>query len=115
MAISVPLTLREANDETIKVTVTTNDPAPDTVLNLTGKTIEAFVKVNAAALDTDPGTWKGSTTTGEVVITDAAAGNLSINVPGVAVTTTKGWWRCDVLTGGLRKTSHYGPLTVIDL
>ncbi len=115
MAIQVPLTLREVNDETIKVTVTTNDPVPDTVLDLTGRTVEAFVKATASAADTDPGTWKGSTVTGEVVITDAAQGRVSINVPGSAVTTAKGWWRCDVLTGGLRKTSHYGPLTIINL
>lgn len=115
MATQQALTLYESNDETILVTITTNVPSPGTPLDLTGVVVEAFVKVAAATADSDPGVWTGSTATGEVVITDAAAGEVEVNVPGSAITTTKGWWRCDTVAAGKRKTASYGPLTIVDL
>lgn len=115
MATVQDLTLNEANDETILATITTNQPSAGTPFDLTGLVVEAFVKVAAATPDTDPGVWKGTTETGEVVITDAVAGKVEINVPGSAVTSTKGWWRCDTVAAGKRKTAVYGVLTIIDL
>lgn len=121
MASKVDLTasgvgaLNEANDETIKVTITTNVPSAGTPLDLTGKVVEAFLKTGAATADGDATTWKGSTATAEITVTDAAGGKASISVPAAAVTTAKKWWRCDVLTGGLRKTAAYGDVSVTDL
>lgn len=107
--------LNEANDETVLATLTTNQPSAGTPLNLAGRIVEAFLKVAAATPDADPGVWKGSTATGEVTVTDAAAGKVSVAIPGSAVTTTKGWLRIDVVDGVLRKTGPYGPLEVTDL
>ncbi len=123
MASKVDLTttgigaLNEANDETINVTITTNVPAAGTALNLTGKVIEAFLKVAPATADADASSWKGSTAgaTPEITITDAVGGKATIAVPAAAVSTAKKWWRCDVLTGALRKTAVYGDVAVTDL
>lgn len=115
MATQQALTLYEANDENVTVAVTTNDPVTGTVLDLTGATVEAFLKVAASTPDNDAGVWKGSTATGEITLTDAVNGLLEIAIPGSAVTTTKGWWRCDVVVSSRRKTAAYGQVTVVDL
>lgn len=115
MANRVDLTLNENNDEVIRVALTTNVPHEGTVLDLTGKDLEAFVKVSAAAADTDPGTWKGTSVAGDITVTDASNGLGGIAVPRSAVTTTQGWWRLDVVSSGLRKTAVYGSLRITDL
>lgn len=118
MAIKRDLTgtdaLREANDEDIDVTLTTNRPAPDTALNLTGLTLQAFLKPSAATADGDPSVWQG-TSAAEITITNAAAGQASIAIPASAVTTAKKWWRIDVISAGRRKTALYGDVAVTDL
>lgn len=103
------LTLYEGNDEKLNFAITSNIEG----FTLIGTSIEAFVKASAATPDNDAGVWKGTTTGGEVVIDDASNGYAS--VPASAVTTTKGWYRIDVISGGLRKTAAYGRLTVVDL
>jgi hypothetical protein len=115
MASNQPLALNENNDENVNVTITTNNPSAGTPLNLTGLTVEGYLKVSASTADSDAATWKGSTTTGEVTITDAVNGKVSIAIPASAIGTTKGWWRCDVISSGKRKTAAYGAVTVTDL
>lgn len=115
MANRVDLTLNENNDEVIRVAITTNVPHEGTVLDLSDKDLEAFVKVSAATADTDPGTWKGTSVDGDITITDASNGLAAIAVPRSAVTTTQGWWRVDVISSGLRKTNVYGALKITDL
>lgn len=115
MASQISLTLNENNDENINVVVTTNNPSPGTPLNLTGLTVEGYLKVSPATADADASTWKGSTATAEVTVTDAVNGKASIAVPASAIATTKSWWRCDVISGGKRKTAAYGSVTVVDL
>lgn len=115
MANQMDLTLNENNDENVKVTITTNDPTDGTAVDLTGKTVEAFVKPSKSTADADGSVWKGSTATSGVTVTDAAAGKATISIPASALTTTQTWWRCDVVSGGLRKTAVYGVLTVTDL
>lgn len=115
MAQKRDVTLNENNDEEILAVLTTNQPVADTALDLTGKTLEAFLKVNASTSDTDPGTWKGTSTGGQVTVTSAPGGAISIAVPASAITTSMGWWRVDVLSGGLRKTALYGAVTVTNL
>lgn len=115
MAEKRDLTLNENNDEEILAVLVTNQPADSTPLDLTGLSLEAFLKVSAATSDADGSTWKGTSVGGEVTVTAAANGEVSINVPASAVTTSMGWWRLDVLDGGLRKTALYGDVTVTDL
>lgn len=103
------LTLYEGNDEKLNFTITSNVEG----FTLVGTTIEVFLKVSAATPDGDAGVWKGSTVGGLVVIDDSDS--CHANVPNTAVTTTKGWYRCDVISGGLRKTAAYGTVSVVDL
>lgn len=120
MASKVDLTatgagaLNEANDETVRVVLTTNQPSPGTALNLTGKTLEAFLKPSAATADGDSSVWKG-TTASEITVTDAPNGKASIAMPASAVVLAKQWWRLDVISAGLRKTAVYGAVAVTDL
>lgn len=103
------VTLYENNDEKLNFVVTSNVPG----FTLVGTTIEVFLKVSAATADNDAGVWKGSTVGGTVVIDDGDSGYAMI--PAASVTTTKGWYRVDVISGGLRKTAAYGGVTVVDM
>lgn len=110
MPSEVPLTVYEKNDEKFNFTITSNIVG----FNLSGvDEIEVYVKASAATADNDAGVWKGTVLTGDVVISDASTGYVI--VPGTAVTTTKTWYRIDIIADSLRKTAVYGVLTVVDL
>lgn len=118
MASQINLSLNENNDETVNVTVTTNQPTAGTVLNLTGMTAEAFLKISPSTADNDATTWKGSSTGGTpaITITSATNGQLTVAIPSTAITASKGWWRLDILSSAaLRKTAVFGTVTVVDL
>lgn len=115
MASNQPISLNENNDEAIKVVITTNVPSVGTPLDLTTMTLEAYLKPNASTADTDPAVWKGTSGGGQITVTDAPNGKATISVPASAVVLTQAWWRCDVLSGGLRKTAVYGTLSVVNL
>lgn len=116
MANNQALTLNENNDEDVIVNVTTNIPSLGTEYNLTSDTVEAFLKTSPQVSDTDPSTWKGSTSTGEITITDASAGSLIVSIPAVSVTTNMKWWRVDVINAdSKRKTAVFGTVSVQDL
>lgn len=110
--------LNENNDENVKVTLTTNQPTPGIALDLTGQTVEAYLKPSASTADGDASVWLGSSAGGSpaITITDAVQGQVEIAIPAAAVTTTKGWLRVDVISaGGKRKTGPYGAVTVTNL
>lgn len=113
MAQKRDITLNEKNTEKINFSLVTNTPAADTDLDLTGKTLEAFLKPGASAADGDG--WTGTSGAGDVVVTNAASGDGYVKIPGASVTTTQTWWRLDVLNGTERKTALYGVVTVTDL
>lgn len=115
MATSQAISLNENNDEVVNVVITTNSPTDGTILDLTGKTVEAYLKMSAATADGDGATWMGSTATTGVTITDGPAGKASVAIPAASVTTAMKWWRVDVLSAGKRKTAVYGVVTVTDL
>lgn len=115
MATKTDISLNENNDEAVKVVITTNVPTAGTALDLTSMTLEAYVKPTASTADTDPAVWKGTISGGAITVTDAPNGKATISIPASAVTLTQGWWRCDVLSGGLRKTAVYGALSVVNL
>lgn len=115
IATNVGVTLFENNDEEVNLFVTTNVPMVNTPLDLTGMSIEVYLKTSNIMTDTDPSTWKGATGTGEVVTTNASQGAASVFIPASVVTTGKAWWRVDVLNAALkRKTAIYGMVTVVD-
>lgn len=107
------LTLRERNDETIFVTIT----SAGTPYDLTGHNVECWIKPSAATSDEDPASFTMSTVTGEVTITDPLAGTARIEVPSANLPDPgKRFIRVDVLSAdGKRKTAAYGSVTVIDL
>lgn len=115
MASKVDISLNENNDEAIKVVITTNVPVGGTTLDITGMSLEAFLKPTASTADTDAAVWKGTSGGGQITITDAPNGKATVSVPASAVTLTQTWWRCDVVSGGLRKTAVYGQLSVVNL
>lgn len=111
MPVRADLTLIEGNTETVKETVLDDDTGQP--LNLSGKTVEFYLKADATVPDTDPSVVKLSTSTGEVTITDAAGGVATVAVPAQSAGTS--WRRLDVVSGGSRKTAIYGPLYVINV
>lgn len=116
MATNSPITLNENNDEDVIVTITTNQPTAGTIENLTGMTVEVYLKLSAATSDTDVSTWKGSSATTGVTMTDPTNGIVTLNLPALAVQTIVKWYRVDVISsGGKRKTAVYGTVAVNDL
>lgn len=116
MAQQQAITLNENNDENVNCSLTTNQPTAGTVLDLTGMTVEAYLKPLKTTSDTDPSVWKGSTATSGVSIVSAAAGTIIVSIPASAIDTSKAWWRVDVISAaGKRKTALYGVVTVNDL
>jgi hypothetical protein len=108
------LTLREINDETVFLTLT-KEGAP---FDLTGATVEMVIKKNVVTPDDDPTSFLLSTETGEITITDPAAGLATVEISSATVTAiaVKNWaFRVDVLIGGKRKTAGYGTLNITDL
>jgi hypothetical protein len=109
--------LNENNDEKVNFALTTNDPAEGTPLDLTGMSLEFFLKPSKSTDDGAAGVWTGSTDTGEVVVTTPAAGECYVRIPRAHVTLSQGWYRLDVteVASDLLKTSVYGAVTVTDL
>lgn len=105
------LKLIEGNPETVRETVTDDDTGLP--LNLTGKTINFYVKPSADTADTDPAVTKLSTATSGVTVTDAANGVCAVAVPAQVAGTL--WRRLDVVTAGQPKTAVYGPLYVLNV
>lgn len=112
---NLALTLRERNDETIFVTITQNPGGAP--YSLVGHNVECWIKSSAQAADTDPDSFVMSTVTGEVTITDAAAGTAQIEVPSANLPAPGiRFVRIDVLSAaGKRKTAAYGQMNIIDL
>lgn len=115
MASKVDISLPERNDCVINLAITTNVPTDGTVLDLTSMSLEAYLKPNASSEDTDSAVWEGTSGLGAITVTDAHNGKASITIPASVVTQALTWWRCDVVSAGLRNTAVYGVLTVINL
>jgi hypothetical protein len=105
------LKLIEGNPETVREIVTDDDTGLP--LDLTGKTINFYIKPSADTVDTDPSVTKLSTATSGITVTDAAGGICTVAVPAQAAGTL--WRRLDVVTAGQPKTAVYGPLYVLNV
>ncbi|WP_246267783.1 hypothetical protein [Nonomuraea typhae] len=107
------LTLIQVNDETVDLAITQHDSGA--AQDLTGATVECYLKPTAQTADDGAGVTKLSTATGEITITSAVGGTCQIAVPAAALTTAgTRWWRADVILSGKRRTCVYGPLHVVD-
>ncbi len=117
MADARPITLREGNDETLRLTIVPDDPGED----LTAVTaIEVYLKMSRCVSDGDPSTLLlSSTNPAQVQITSQTTAQIVAlaHIPGAALTPPyERFWRADGLGGsGARRTAMYGPVTVVDL
>lgn len=117
MADQRPITLREGNDETLRMTITPDDPSED----LTAVTaVEVYLKTSRCVSDSDPSTLLlSSTNPTQVQITTHTAAQIVAlaHIPGTALTPPyERFWRADGLgSGGARRTAMYGAVTVVDL
>ena len=109
MPVRSNLTLYEANPEKASITILKEDDG--LAQNLTGATIETYVKPTASTADADGSVVKLSTATGEIVVVSAAAGTATITFPATLGAGTK-WWRTDVIISGQRKTCVFGSLYI---
>lgn len=113
MPLQKDLELFQGNQEIFTITVSKDD---GTVQNLTGLTVNVYLKPARETSDTDPSVIKLSTATGEIVLTTPTSGLCTVTVPTTALATAgRRWWRCDVVISGQPKTAAYGPLKVIDV
>lgn len=101
----------EGNDE--KMSIIISDEDDGTPQNLTGATVEVYIKDASDTPDDDVSVVKLSNQTSGVSITDAAAGVALISFPNTISAGTL-WWRVDVILSGSRKTACYGALTVVN-
>lgn len=112
MGVRRDLKLLEANTETVRETVTDDDSGDP--LDLTGKVIEFLIKPNDLTADAADTVVTLSTATGEITVTDAAAGICEVEVPPQTPGTY--WRRLDVINpSNDRKTAIYGALYVISV
>lgn len=109
------LSLAEFNDETLDLTVTENG----TAMNLTGYTVNVYLKSKAGVSDTDPSTLKLSSagTNPAVTITSATTGAVQVSIPNADLASTGiAFWRCDVVDStGKQNTAFYGAVTITQL
>lgn len=111
-----PLTLYEGNDETLTVTLVPADG--ESLSSVTG--LEFFLKADSCDADDADGVVFLSTENppGGITIVSQSADEIvaTIEIPASALVDPYGrFWRLDAMTGVLRRTAMYGPVTVLDL
>jgi hypothetical protein len=108
------LVLLQRNTPTVRLTITQEDTSE--VQDLTGATVEVFVKPSAETDDEDAATTVLSTATGEVAIDPPATDGIAVVTVPAALTVTAGesWWRADCVIDDERRTAMYGPFIVRD-
>lgn len=113
MSTQVALTLHEGNDEALDLVVTADDGSDLSLIT----SLELVLKADTCDPDTD-GLVLSSTVPAEIDILTQTEGTLTATayIPAAALAEPYGRvWRLDALTGALRRTVMYGPVTVIDL
>lgn len=108
------LVLLQRNTETVELTFTQEDGgAPQ---DLTGVTVEVYVKPSAETADDAATTTLTSGPDGGIVIDPPASDGLAVMTVPAELTATAGesWWRADCVVDGARKTAMYGPFIVRD-
>lgn len=112
----INVTLYESNDETMDIVVYEEpefDGQPLVVQDLTGATIEVYVKPTKETDDDDPGNLLLSTQTSGIVVTDAENGAATVTFPD-NITPGTHWWKVDVILNGQRKTACSGTFMIED-
>lgn len=116
MPALVPLTLRQSNDETIRVIIVPDDPS-DSLLPITS--LIFYLKDDVCTADTDTSTLKlTSTNPAQISIITHTATQIvcDIYMPSSSLATPyPRAWRIDAYVGALHRTAVYGPVTLVDL
>lgn len=109
----VDISLAEFNDESLTVTITSSGGP----FNITGLTMEMYLKVNAGDSDTAPTTIKLSTVTGEITIVDGPNGIANVAIPNTDLQPgdVVGFYRYDVIQATKRHTALYGKVGITQL
>ena len=116
MATRVPLTMRERNDEVLKLTITPDDPA------------ESLAGVTALALYLKPDNCADDDDIGVLVLTSADPTQITIDTHTSDEITATAYipasalhgayqrvWRTDAHSASASRTALYGPVTVVAL
>ena len=107
------LVLLQRNDETVRLNITQDDTGDPQ--DLTGVTVEVFIKPNAETDDDDAAVTVLSTPDDIVIDPPSTDGIAILTVPAeVTATAGESWWRADCVIAGDRKTAMYGPFIVRD-
>jgi hypothetical protein len=111
----VDIVLAEFNDETVNLAITSSGSA----LNITGYTLEMYLKPLRGSADTATGVVKLSTATGEITITNAPGGLATVAIPATDFTSVNDiytFYRVDTIdTNSKRNTAIFGLVTVTQL
>ncbi len=110
MTTQAYLLLNQGNDELPDLTLTKSDGTP---YNLTGATVEMFIKPSAVTSDSDSRVLKLSTATGEITVTDATGGLATVDIAaaGLAIPIAR-YYRVDIIASGSRHTALGGVMAV---
>lgn len=112
----VPLTLRQSNDETVRVTIVPDDPS-ESLLSVTS--LMFYLKDDVCASDSDTNTLtRSSADPSQISITTHTATQIVAEVYIPALSLANPYphaWRIDVYIGTSHRTAMYGPVTLIDL
>lgn len=106
---SAPLGFIAGNDPLVTFTLYS---APGTVANLTGATLDLYLKSGPNVSDTDPTTLTYTSTqlNSPLVITNATGGVVTMQFHASDLVGHE-WYHLDVVTNGLRLTYAYGSLS----
>lgn len=103
----------EGNDPSLLFTIKANGAAID----LTGATVEFYIKENTSKSDTDPSTVKLSTTGGQItILSPATAGQCRVDVTSANLGGLKQQvYRLDVIKSSRRLTYSHGKLLKVNV
>lgn len=111
-----PITLRQGNAETIRATITRDDPTDDLA---TVTKLQLVLKASQCVSDSDSSSLVLSTTnSAQMIIVSQTSAQIVVEayIPSTALASPYSrWWRIDAYVGTIYRTALYGPVTVIDL
>jgi hypothetical protein len=108
----VSIQLAENNDETVDFALTSGGSA----LNLTGATVNMYLKTAAGTPDGSALVLSSAGGSPAITVTNAAGGLIAVAIPHADLAAeTYTFYRVDVVFSGLQNTCVYGPVTWVTL
>lgn len=110
---SQPLEVYQSNDEVVDIQVFFEGLPYD----LTGKSMEMFLKPTKGTPDADLAVVKLTSVASEIIISGTPSDGTAVaHIPAVNLANVgTRWYRVDVIDAGKRRTALYGPLRIIDI